>query len=100
MAELYDVIAGSETGALIAGSLVIPADKDSSENYINKYWGSDSIKHFKENSLKLYSSQNLEWYWSFLIIIINMIAIVILAWYCSGKKLNPKRKQAEILLDL
>ena len=37
MHELFDMIAGSETGAIIASSLVVPHD-DASSPQKNKYW--------------------------------------------------------------
>ena len=53
MVELYDVIAGSETGALIAGSLAL-RDKSEDPKYINKWWASDLIKHFDDHAKTLY----------------------------------------------
>ena len=53
MVELYDVIAGSETGALIAGSLALK-DKSQSPKQINKWWAEDLMKHFDSNAKTLY----------------------------------------------
>ena len=54
MAELFDYIAGSETGALIGSTLMIPAEGALADNQINKYFASDTMQYFKENSRDLY----------------------------------------------
>lgn len=36
MAEMFDMIVGSETGAIIATTLVVP---DAADPKLNKYWG-------------------------------------------------------------
>ena len=58
------------------------------------------MKHFKEHGAELYSSQNLAWYTNLIIVLVNMMLVALLSWKWSGKCLNPKRKQPEILTDL
>ena len=53
MHELFDMIAGSETGAIIASSLVVPHD-DASSPQKNKYWATQSVDFFMENTDTFY----------------------------------------------
>ena len=47
MGELFDMIAGSETGAIIAASLVVPNDNPATnDTQPNKYWASKSANFF------------------------------------------------------
>ena len=46
MTELYDLIAGSETGGIIAAMLVTPK---SSTDKSNRYWATDAAQFFEEN---------------------------------------------------
>ena len=54
MTELYDVIAGSETGGIIATFLVVP---ESSEDKSPKFWATDAAIFFEENVDFLYKDQ-------------------------------------------
>jgi len=56
MPELFDMIAGSETGAIIATSLVLPSDSDPKKP---KYYASESLKWFRENVDVLYRDQQM-----------------------------------------
>lgn len=51
MTELFDMISGSETGAIIAASLVIPQDDDPTKN---KYFSTEAVKFFNKNLDILY----------------------------------------------
>jgi len=53
MHELFDMIAGSETGAIIASSLVVPHD-DATSPQKNKYWATKSVDFFMENTDTFY----------------------------------------------
>jgi len=48
---MFDMIVGSETGAIIATSLVVPKEKGSK---INKFYGDEAVKFFKKNIDTLY----------------------------------------------
>ena len=37
MPELYDMISGTDTGAIIAASLIVP-NNDPESNQINRFW--------------------------------------------------------------
>ena len=56
MYELFDMISGSETGAIIAATLVSPLEKNekSSDGLKNKYWATKAASFFKENVDLLY----------------------------------------------
>lgn len=53
MHELFDMIAGSETGAIIASTLVVPND-DPNAAQKNKYWATKSVEFFMETTDELY----------------------------------------------
>lgn len=53
MTELFDAISGSETGAIIASSLVVK-NPDASSSQKNKYFSTESIKYFVDNTDVLY----------------------------------------------
>ena len=48
---MFDMIAGSETGAIIAASLVVPEESGSK---LNKFYGDTAVKYFEDNIDKLY----------------------------------------------
>jgi len=48
---MFDMIVGSETGAIIATSLVVPEEKGSK---VNKYFADEAVKFFETNLDKLY----------------------------------------------
>jgi len=55
MPELFDMIAGSETGAIIASSLVIPNDDpDTKDAQKNKYFATTSLDFFDQHVDTLY----------------------------------------------
>ena len=55
MPELFDMIAGSETGAIIASSLVVPnTDAATKATQPNKHWATESVKYFMDNTDELY----------------------------------------------
>ena len=54
MTELFDMISGSETGAIIATSLVIPQDDDPTKN---KYFSTEAVKFFNKNLDILYKDK-------------------------------------------
>ena len=53
MPELFDMISGSETGAMIASTLVV-ASTDPKSQRINKYFANETAKFFYDNSDTLY----------------------------------------------
>lgn len=61
MPELFDVIAGTETGAIIGASLVIPGNGTSAEGLVKNY-AAASMEFFKEYSSDLYVAQELNFW--------------------------------------
>lgn len=71
--ELFDSIAGSETGAIIASALVIPAQKKNAvEDLIiwNENYAVDVKKWFFENTDRLYKHYKINVLWKVLISLI------------------------------
>lgn len=92
MPELFDLITGSESGALIAGTLVYPANTtELAEKRINQMFADETMKHFRENAQKLYISQSLPWYTNMLIILIFIFVMSSLTYMCLSKKLDAKQ---------
>jgi len=84
MPELFDMISGTETGAIIAGSLVIPnEDKTGVFQYADK-----SVKFFETNHGLLYVSLELNVWLSMLISVIFAILLAIGVYVCLVKKLK------------
>ena len=51
MHELFDMMAGVETGAIIASSLLVPNDDpDTIEFQKNKYFANDTMNLFMQNT--------------------------------------------------
>ena len=62
MHELFDMISGSETGAIIAATLVTPKAKGHAgevNGQKNKYWATRAASFFKENVDLLYVDQKM-----------------------------------------
>jgi len=54
MPELFDMIAGSETGAIIGSSLVVPASDSKSLGRYNEHFAESSVDFFQNNAKILY----------------------------------------------
>lgn len=59
MTELFDMIAGSETGAIIATTLVIPNDDLSNPTRKNKFYSERAIEFFRRNLSNLYHDSSM-----------------------------------------
>lgn len=51
MSKMFDMIVGSETGAIIATTLVVPESKGST---VNKFYANKAVKFFEDNLDALY----------------------------------------------
>jgi hypothetical protein len=91
MPELFDMIAGSETGALI-GSILVQPNEDISTNatQVNKYWASYASSMFWDESGKLYVDQDMPFFIRLLILCIFMSLISGLVYYCFHRKYRLK----------
>ena len=113
MHELFDMIAGSETGAIIAATLVMPngnmtqAEVDavqpfSNVTYLNKYWAAKSSNFFIENVDRLYVESQMPNWVQFLI----SICCLTFTGYISYKIANrcfsdyPRECRLHKLLEL
>ena len=75
MYELFDMISGSETGAIIASTLVIPNDDPAtSADQKNKYFAPTATKFFEDNIDELYVDSKMP---AWLIVVITLICITI-----------------------
>ena len=99
MHELFDLIAGSETGAIIASTLAVPADTN---KQLNKYWAAKSANFFLENVDRLYVDSIMPSYLKTLIIVIFFIVNAIIAFKVSEFCLRNKPLEIRLhkLLEL
>ena len=62
MTELFDLVAGSETGAIIAIKLMLPNDdSETKAEQKNKYFADHSVAFFKENVDVYPNKQDIWW---------------------------------------
>jgi len=59
MSKLFDMIAGSETGAIIAATLSVPDEKNPGQP---KYFADHNIKWFKTYTDTLYRDRRMPWW--------------------------------------
>lgn len=101
MPELFDMIAGSETGALIASSLVVPnLDPATNATQINKFWANDTSEYFKINAASLYVDQKMPWITNLIILVIAITLVSSLTYYCFERKYKVKKGYLETMEKL
>ena len=93
MPELFDVIDGTETGAIIGGSLVIPNDSSTGEDDFVAMYAGESKEFFKNHTNSLYVSRELNFWWNILISIIFASLLGLLVYLCLRKyyKVDPRK---------
>lgn len=80
MTELFDMVAGSETGAIIATNLVLPNDDaDTKAEQKNKYFADHSVAFFKENA-DVYRDKQVPWWMKLIFWAAAVLFIVCLAY--------------------
>lgn len=92
MPELFDMIAGSDTGAIIASTLVVPKQPGTDESKdwkINQFWAKSSMEFFMSNS-ELWESTSLSIWWQLLITILLSVSMGSICFMCIRRKLNPR----------
>ena len=92
MPELFDVIAGTETGAIIGASLVIPGNGTSPEGLVKNY--AEVSKHFfKEYASKLYVAQELNFWENALVTAVFAALLSFSVFWCLRKKyyIDPEK---------
>jgi len=83
MYELFDMLAGSETGAIIASTLVVPNDDPKSKQR-NKHWSTKSSSFFKENVDILYQESNMPESIKSILSLIFVILVGVIAFKTAG----------------
>jgi hypothetical protein len=93
MPELFDLISGSETGAIIAASLNRPNDDKTPDGHgnvqINKWWASKTSELFYDNSKNLYEDNHLSTITQIIIIIAAVLIDSGLVYLCLRCKYKP-----------
>lgn len=86
MPELFDMISGSETGAMIGSTLVIPNDDPKTSSFqINKYFANTMSDFFYDNTSSIYVDQNMP-LWLNAVIVIFMVVLACTTTYCCFNK--------------
>lgn len=86
MVELFDMIAGSETGGIIATSLVIPnVDPATKATQTNKYNSEKIIEFFEQNVDTLYKDKQLPAILKFLIVVTVMGLLGYTSYYLLNR---------------
>ena len=83
MYELFDMLAGSETGAIIASTLVMPTD-DPTAKLKNKHWSTKSNAFFKENVDILYQESNMPESIKSILSLIFLVIVGVIAFKTAG----------------
>ena len=99
MPELFDIISGTETGAIIAGSLVIPGKNTSEDDFVNMY-AENSKNFFKQHSKDLFVSQELSFWWNILISIIFASLLGLLTYLCLNKQYKIHHRKVSTLNEV
>lgn len=99
---MFDMIVGSETGAIIAASLVVP---DASGSKVNKYNASRAVEFFETNVDKLYVDSKFSGGMQFLISFLFLIIFSFIAYksaevYFRDPKQDDRLKWLSQLLKL
>jgi hypothetical protein len=98
MVEMFDMIAGSETGAMIGGALVVPnTDPATKDKQINKWFASETNEFFWNEVPKLYVDQQMPLIWKFLVFLLSILIISGLTYYCFYRKYRLKKGYLEKL---
>ena len=87
MHELFDMIAGSETGGIIATMLSIKNDDQQTQHIQkNKYFAEDAVKFFEKNVNDLYKDYAFP-VWGRILLIIIVICCLMCGFYACVKKI-------------
>ena len=86
MPELFDMIAGSETGAIIASTLVVKNDDSATMDVQpNKYFARNSMEYFVNNVDFLYKDSSMP------LVLKVLITVVVISVVCSFAYLYTER---------
>ena len=84
MVELFDMLAGSETGAILASTLTIK-NNDPKKNQINKYFADTVVKFFDDNLDSIYKDNDFDYWVYMLIICISMTFFGVISYFITQK---------------
>lgn len=92
MHELFDMVTGSETGAIIASTLVMPND-DTKSDQKNKYFASTASQWFRDNQHSLYQNAEISKTWSvplsaLIAFVVGLICYLIVQWTYADEKFD------------
>jgi len=93
MHKLFDMVAGSETGAIIAAILAQPKEKGSKEAKFN---ASRSIDYFEANTNELYRNSELGAGWKAFIYIFGIIIFGTATYFSAYYYFNRRKPSARI----
>ena len=89
MVEFFDMLAGSETGAILASTLTIK-NNDPKKNQINKYFADTVVKFFDDNLDSIYKDNDFDYWVYMLIICISMTFFGVISYFITQKIFNIK----------
>ena len=97
MSKLFDMIAGSETGAIIAASISVPDPENPDQP---RYFANRSVKWFEEHTDTLYRDNYMPWFAKFLFYFFLIGVFMYGIEYSSNKclKVSELQKAYESLL--
>ena len=93
MYELFDMVAGSETGAIIAGILAEPKEVGSKEG---KNTAANAVEYFRDNTDELYRNSELAVGWKAFIYILGLIIFGTAAYFSAYYYFNRGKKSTRI----
>ena len=89
MTELFDMIAGSETGAIIASTLVLKNDDPKTMAIQkNKFFVSEAMDYFKENVDVIYQDKRMPFFLKALVTVFAIVFITSFAFLYTEKQYN------------
>jgi len=89
MPELFDMVAGSETGAIIATTIVLPNTNTSSrDNQPNKYFADTAVDFFSKNVDILYHDAQMPMLLKFVIILMFSGIVCSIVYFGTEKVYN------------
>ena len=85
MTEIFDIIAGTDTGAIIAGSIAYNDPNSDEINYVSK-----AMNFFEEHGEEYYKARKLGAGWQIMITSIFSLFCGCICFCCLRNKYNPK----------
>jgi hypothetical protein len=93
MTEIFDLIAGTDTGAIIAGAIAVR--NDTTRNLVN-----NTMAFFEEYGTEYYKARKLGVGWQALITAVWAIFVGCITFCCFRGRFNPKLGYVEKIKEL